>query len=199
MSLGKILPRRTLPLVAIIGLALIGYFTLGSGRGNQAPPAQNAPAVAKTEQSGPGLPTRLKIPAINVSAAVEYMGLTPQGDMTAPKDPANAGWYSLGPRPGEIGSAVIDGHFGYHDNLPAVFDNLSQLRPGDKLYIEDKKGAAATFVVRESRSYDPSADATDVFHSSDGKAHLNLITCEGTWNASQKSYSNRLVVFADKQ
>lgn len=198
MSLGKLSSWRTLLLLTFIGLAVIYYFALGAGRNNSVQPTQNTGAVAKSEQTGTGLPVRLKIPSINVSAAIEYMDLTSQGEMAAPKDPANAGWYSLGPRPGEIGSAVIDGHFGYRNHIPAVFDNLSQLRAGDKLYIEDKKGTAATFLVRESRNYDPKADATGVFHSSDGKSHLNLITCEGTWNASQKSFSNRLVVFTDR-
>jgi hypothetical protein len=37
-----------------------------------------------------------------------------------------------------------------------------------------------------------------VFASNDGGAHLNLITCAGEWNKGKKSYSERLVVFADK-
>jgi hypothetical protein len=73
------------------------------------------------------------------------------------------------------------------------------MQPGDKLYIKDEKGVVTTFVVRMSRSYDPAADASDVFGSSDGQAHLNLITCEGTWDKAQKSYSDRLVVFADEE
>ncbi|MFZ2299818.1 MAG: class F sortase [Candidatus Moraniibacteriota bacterium] len=54
-------------------------------------------------------------------------------------------------------------------------------------------------MVRESRSFDPDADALDVFSSDDGKAHLNLITCEGVWDKASKRYSKRLVVFTDKE
>jgi hypothetical protein len=61
----------------------------------------------------------------------------------------------------------------------------------------DDNGNSATFVVRAVRSYDPTADATDVFTSTDGGIHLNLITCEGMWIPSQASYTERLVVFAD--
>jgi LPXTG-site transpeptidase (sortase) family protein len=204
MNLSKTLSRRTLLLVIFTGLALcltlIWFFVLrNSNQNGSAAPFPKAAVPAKHEPARYGLPVRLKIPAINVDAAVEYVGLTSLGDLDVPKDPANTGWYSLGPRPGEIGSSVIDGHFGYRDNIPAVFDNLYKLLPGDKLYVEDKKGTAAIFVVRESRSYDPQADASDVFKSKDGLAHLNLITCEGTWNNAQKSFSNRLVVFADKE
>jgi len=146
-----------------------------------------------------GLPIRLEIPAIKVDAALDYVGLTSQGELGVPAGPANVAWYAQGPRPGEVGDAVIDGHFGYKDNIPAVFDNLHMLQKGDRLYVKDVKGFTTTFVVRDLQTYNPDESATAVFRSSDGKAHLNLITCEGTWNNTRKSFSNRLVVFADKE
>ena len=142
---------------------------------------------------------RLKIPKINVDAALDYVGLTAQGgELDVPKGPINAAWYDQGPRPGEKGDAVIDGHFGWKDNIPAVFDNLHELRKGDDLYVEDAKGSTTTFVVRELRTYAQNQDDSNVFVSSDWKAHLNLITCQGVWSNTNKSYSNRLVVFADE-
>ena len=56
-----------------------------------------------------------------------------------------------------------------------------------------------TFVVREIRTYGKDESAHDVFGSSDGKAHLNLITCMGVWNKTEKTRSERLVVFTDKE
>lgn len=144
-------------------------------------------------------PVRLKIPVINVDASIEYVGLTSAGAMDVPKGPSDVAWFDLGPRPGEDGSAVISGHYGWKNNIPAVFDYLSKLQKGDQLYIEDENGVVTTFVVRDSRSYGERADATDVFNSSDGKAHLNLVTCEGVWNKLTKSYSKRLVVFTDRE
>ncbi|MDO8556867.1 MAG: class F sortase [Candidatus Jorgensenbacteria bacterium] len=151
------------------------------------------------EQANSGLPVRLKIPKINVDSKLEYVGITPQGAVGAPKDPGNAAWLDLGPRPGEKGNSIIVGHFGWKNGIPAVFDYLYTLRKGDKLYVEDEKGATVTFIVRELRTYGENEDASDVFSSSDGKAHLNLITCEGVWNKVSKSYSERLVVFTDKE
>ena len=151
------------------------------------------------KQVGLGLPTRLKIPKISVDAAVEYVGLTSRGAVGVPKDFTNVAWLNLWPRPGDNGSAIITGHYGRKGGKASVFDNLYKLRPGDKLYIEDDRGLVTSFVVRESRRYDPQADASEVFGLSDGKAHLNLITCEGVWNKTQKSYSKRLVVFTDKE
>jgi len=63
----------------------------------------------------------------------------------------------------------------------------------------NEEGTTTTFVMRESRLYDPEADAETVFNSSDGGAHLNLITCAGIWDSTEKSSSLRLVVFTDKE
>jgi len=160
---------------------------------------ENAVSPPELEQASTGLPVRLKIPGINVDSAVEEVGLTPQGAVGVPKDPANAAWYDLGPRPGDNGSAVITGHVNWYYGATGVFANLHNMKPGDKIAVLDDKGTVISFVVRESRSYDAEADATDVFNSNDGKAHLNLITCEGVWNKYVRQYSKRLVVFADKE
>lgn len=149
--------------------------------------------------SGLPLPIHLRIPRINVSAAVLQVGLTSDWSMGVPKSPSDTGWFALSPRPGENGSAVIAGHYGWKNGIPAVFDNLHNLVKGDKIYVEDKIGTTTIFVVRKLRIYGQNDDASDVFISTDGKAHLNLITCDGVWNKTEKSYTNRLVVFADKE
>lgn len=156
------------------------------------------PALA-AGQDGLGLPVRLKIPKINVNARIEPMGLTADGAVDVPKGPSYTAWFNLGPRPGEIGSAVITGHFGpWKDGEKSVFDDLSKLSKGDSLTVEDEKGTITTFVVRALLTLSQDADAPEVFSSSDEKVHLNLITCSGVWNKTQKSYSNRLIVFTDK-
>ncbi len=162
---------------------------LGSG--------ETASAVSP-EQVPSGLPIRLRIPAIRVDAAILPVGLAPDGAMDVPKGPDDTAWFDQGPHPGENGTAVIAGHFGWKNGIPAVFDNLNELHPGNKILVENDKGETITFVIRELRTFDGNGNATEVFSSSDGKAHLNLITCEGVWDKASKSYSNRLVVFADK-
>jgi LPXTG-site transpeptidase (sortase) family protein len=153
----------------------------------------------KQEQASFGLPVRLKIPVIDIDTAIEYVGLTADGAMDTPESSDNVAWFMLGPLPGKIGSAVIAGHYGPKNGKASVFDDLYKLRQGDKLHIEDDRGATIIFVVQESRIYDPAADASDVFSSADGRSHLNLITCEGVWDAGSSSYSERLVVFTDKE
>lgn len=145
------------------------------------------------------MPIRLTIPKIKVDSNLEHVGLTPQGAVAVPKGPASAAWFNVGPRPGAVGSAVIVGHFGWKDGIPAVFDNLHKLRKGDKLHVEGDTGETITFVVRELKTYGENEVAPEVFGSNDGKEHLNLITCQGVWNKTKKSYSKRLVVFTDRE
>lgn len=143
----------------------------------------------------PGLPVRLIIPVINVNAGIQQVGVTSKGEMDVPSNTVDVGWFKFGSRPGEKGSAVIDGHFNNENGEAGVFFNLYKLKQGDKLYTEDDRGIMTTFIVQKSRAYDPGY-AEEVFSSSDS-AHLNLITCDGMWDGTKKSYSKRLVVFAD--
>ena len=154
--------------------------------------------VTKSELSA-GLPMQLRIPIINVDTNIYYVGLKSDGTMDIGPDPDSVAWYKPGPRPGESGSAVIAGHYGWIGEKGAVFNNIHTLVKGDEILVIDNKNITTTFVVRESREYDPDADAENVFKSTDGKSHLNLITCEGVLLESQKTYSSRLVIFADKK
>lgn len=140
----------------------------------------------------------LNIPVIKINVFIEDVGLTKDKAMDVPKDPDNVAWFNLGPQIGEIGSAVIDGHSGWKNNRPAIFDNLSKLKIGDKIYVKDKEGKIVTFVVSRLKNYSPKEDASNVFYSNDNQAHLNLITCSGSWDNKTKSHSTRLVVFTNK-
>ncbi len=203
MSLPNLSPIKKLrpsTTIVILSLLVIFLLILKGLHPSEAQPSPNESLPASQQASvEPGLPKYIKISAINVSAAIESVGLTPTGDVDSPKDPNNAAWYNLGPKPGQIGSSVMDGHFGWKGDIPAVFDDLSKLRPGDKVQIVDEVGNSTIFVVRELRDYGPNEIVESVFVSNDNLSHLNLITCAGVWNKTEKSYSQRLVVYTDKE
>ena len=142
---------------------------------------------------------RLKIPILSINSVIGYVGLTSLGAMDAPNGPNEVVLFDPGPNPGEEGSAVIAGHYGWKNGIPAIFDNLNKLKEGDKIYVENEKGIIITFVVKKVVLYDENDDTSKIFLSDDGKSHLNLITCGGKYNKITKSYSNRLVVFSDKK
>lgn len=156
--------------------------------------------VSSPVQASSGVPTRIKIPKIKVDIALESVGLNPDGVVGVAKSLGNAAWYDLSSRPGDNGSAVINGHYGRLKNgKMGVFTNLNKLRKGDKISTTDSEGLSTTFVVREIRKYDLKEDATEVFYANDDNSHLNIVTCIGVWNKITKTYSNRLVIFADKE
>jgi LPXTG-site transpeptidase (sortase) family protein len=151
--------------------------------------------ASETQDKNEGFPMRLEIPSINVNAAVEYVGITPKGAMDVPINTIDVGLFKYGAYPGENGSAVIAGHYDSVTGAPGVFANLNKLKRGDKVYIDYANGISLTFLVRDSHMYVPGY-ADDVFGGKTG-VHLNLITCDGVWDADKKSYTKRLVVFTD--
>ncbi|MFA5935645.1 MAG: class F sortase [Patescibacteria group bacterium] len=158
--------------------------------------------TAPHERAKVGVPVRLKIPGIRVNAAIRDVGLAPDGSMALAKSARDTGWYMRGPKPGEIGTAVIAGHVNWVMDwlygTSGVFAKLNTLKPGDIITVQDDTGTSTQFIVRTSRIYNHKDNATDIFHSYDGEAHLNLVTCTGVWDKKAKTYSQRLVVFADK-
>ncbi len=150
------------------------------------------------KNSNVGVPVRVMIPSIGVNALVEQKGLAKDGSVGVPSGPYDTAWYNLGARPGEQGSAVITGHYGpWKNGAKSVFDNLGNLKSGDKIYVVDDKGIVNSFVVTSSHVYPSNASAPEVFNKNDG-VYLNLITCHGEWLKNQKTYTDRLVIFTQK-
>ena len=203
----KNLSRRKFLIIVLAGFTLFAillscfiYTKEKSIQNSSALLTADVNALSKQETEKPSLPMRLKIPKINVNAAIKYVGITANGEMGVPKGPSDVAWFEPGIIPGEAGSAVIAGHYGHWKNgQGSVFDNLKKLKAGDKLYIKDADGDTIIFVMRESKIYNSNDDASNIFFSDDGASHLNLITCEGAWDKISKSYSKRLVIFTDKE
>ncbi|MBX4195433.1 class F sortase [Candidatus Parcubacteria bacterium] len=155
----------------------------------------STPAV--TQKTAPSVyPERLLIPEINVNAAVQYVGVKSNGAMANPSNFTDVAWYKNGAIPGNPGTAVFAGHVDNALALKGVFKRLGELRVGDTVEVRRKDGKILTFRV-DALEYYPYKETPNrkVFTSSDGKAHLNLVTCAGTWIKSEKSYSERLVVY----
>jgi sortase A len=157
-----------------------------------ATPKPVTPPVKTTSKD----PQRLSIPGLGIDAKVQQVGLNTKGNMGTPNNFTDVAWYKLGPRPGEIGSAVIDGHVDNGLALSGVFKHLEDIKIGDDVYVTREDGKKLHFRVVDKATYpyaDTSANET-VFANKDG-SRLNLVTCTGDWVATQKTYTDRLVVF----
>ncbi|MGZ3630496.1 MAG: class F sortase [Ktedonobacteraceae bacterium] len=148
-------------------------------------------------QVQPPSPYRLIISSIGVDTDVETVGVLQDGNLATPSlNPwDDVGWYAAGPRPGEMGSAVIDGHLDRPGGSPAVFWNLRDLHVGDSVMIMDTVGDTVRFRVTRIALYHPQqAPVYKIFGNKKG-SYLNLITCAGDWIASQHQTTFRLVVY----
>lgn len=145
----------------------------------------------------PGMPRTLDIPTLKVHAFIESVGMDRQGRMDIPKDSRNAAWYNLGYKPGENGSAVIDGHLDLVSGAPAIFYNLKTLQAGDQILVTDDQDHIFTFKVTKVANYPYNQFPLQEVFGQEGKPMLNVITCEGTWNKNSKNYSHRTVVYSE--
>ncbi len=146
-----------------------------------------------------GLPRHIAIPQIGVDAPITILWLTNDGSMDAPASYSDTGWLRTGAKPGNPGTAVITGHYGWVRGKPTVFARLNRLQPGDTVMVTDRKWLTAQFVVRKIHIYLANDSTNEVFQSSSNSTRLNIVTCQGIWNPKTKSYPERLVVFAEKK
>lgn len=153
--------------------------------------------ISQTPAPAPGLPTTIHIPSIGLASAhIEHVGIDDAGRMDVPKVISNTGWYMEGTRPGEKGSAVIDGHYNTPTGAPSVFYNLKNIVVGDIIEIDDSSGKTYRFKVFDVVTYDLATIPMEKIFEKTDEARLNLITCEGTWNTRDKDYSQRVVVYS---
>lgn len=158
--------------------------------------AVTTPALRTTSRSAPAVPSSITIASAGIHAEVVPLGLLEGGKLDAPKDGEDTGWYRLGPKPGDVGNAVIDGHLDTSAG-PGAFWNLKHVRAGDLVKVTDERGVIRTFKVRKTAVYDvDKAPMLEIFGKADGR-HLNLITCAGVWRESMNHYDKRLIVFTD--
>lgn len=168
-------------------------------------------------RDGPiGVPIALDLPSIGVHADVLGVGLGTADIMDAPtggdEDPVwgQAFWYRGSAVPGAASTALIAGHIGSRYG-PGVFARLDEMVPGDPIVVQDlRTGLGTRFVVTETTEYTLEESArpnvleriygtgpvagTHPQPSSDGLAHLTLITCAGTFRGD--THDHRRVVSA---
>lgn len=139
-------------------------------------------------------PTSLEIPAIDLEAQVQHLGITENGEMAVPDNIEDVSWFSPGYQPGQNGRAVIAGHVDGVDG-PAIFWDLSKLELGDEVVVQDKDKTLIFKVhTMESTPLDL-ADVSKVFGYT-SSPELVLITCSGTYDFDRGTREERLIVYA---
>lgn len=179
------------------------------GNPSRAESAASAPIAARRSTSPTGVPvrgpvlprskpTRLRIPAIGVSSALQPLGLAVDGTVQVPPLSADsyAGWYRHSPTPGQIGPALILGHIDSARYGPGVFFRLGDLRQRDKVFISRADGSIAVFAVERVVEYSKARFPTLEVYGNTDHAALRLITCGGAFDSSARSYEDNIVAYA---
>jgi hypothetical protein len=142
-------------------------------------------------------PVEITVPKLGVSSTLIPLGLAEDGTLQTPSvgTPMQAGWYALGPAPGEVGPAVVVGHV---DGLrqPGIFFRLHDLVPGDEIDIRRADGSSLRFFVRRIRQAPKDRFPTEEVYGPTTGPELRLITCTGSFDRAAKSYRDNLIVFA---
>jgi sortase family protein len=199
--------------LVVVGIGAGGLITANVSAAPAVKVARPAPIAAPTEQAAAppttavsaapvgkaravAKPVWVSIPAIGIKkTTLIHLGLNKNGTLQVPHTTTVAGWFTGGPRPGAVGSAVIAGHVDSKTG-PGIFFWLRALKPGDKVYVGRADGTMAIFTVTREHMYAKDRFPTKAVYGAVPDAELRLITCGGIFDRSTGSYLSNVVVFA---
>jgi sortase (surface protein transpeptidase) len=193
-------------MVIVAGAVLFGFGLVGQGSSLPGPavaastathPRHPPATVARSTLvvSVPSPPSHLAIPRLGVSVALGTLGTNPDGTVEVPSTADQAGWFRLGPFPGQVGSAVVLGHVDSWQG-PGVFFGLRTLVPGDRIEVTLASGVVAEFSVTAVATYVKEAFPAREVYGSHGVSALQLVTCGGAFDEATRSYLSNVVVYS---
>jgi sortase (surface protein transpeptidase) len=143
------------------------------------------------------VPTRIDYNGINALSSLQPEGLNPDKTLQTPdvQHPEQAGWYSQGPVPGEVGPAIVMGHIN-GGGKPGVFNHLAEAQPGQMVSIDRSDGKIATFKVARVAVIPKSRFPKSQVYSDTKGPELRLISCGGALDRDARSYESNVIVWA---
>lgn len=146
------------------------------------------------------LPRVITISKIQVSARIKRIVAQSSGELSAPRNIYDAGWYDGSVKPGEKGTALLVGHV-FGASQPGIFYRLNNLTQNDIIEIEMGDGRKLTFkVVSIEYVSHENVDLEKALASSDpSRPTLNLLTYSGRYDVRTNSYEKRIFIHAISQ
>ncbi|NBH02915.1 class F sortase [Amycolatopsis sp. SID8362] len=165
-----------------------------------APTTPPARPVAAVNPAVRVIPIAVHIPKLGADSSLIKLGLDADQHMQTPPvtTPMQAGWYELGPAPGQTGPAVIVGHID-GASQPGIFYRLHELAPGDRVVVERADTSVVTFVVRRTIHTPKDHFPTQEVYGRTAGPELRLITCGGSFDRAARSYRDNVIVFAQAE
>ena len=191
---------RTATIFIVVASAAVFLLVLFRALG-YLPQSAITPLVAeggevRTAIATSSMPARLRIPSVGIDAKVQRVGVNAAGDMGVPSNFSDVAWYKDGVAPGQVGSAVIDGHVDNGLGLAGVFKRLGTLKAGDDIFIRTAGGTDLHFIVFDRETYPYREVPMEKVFAEAQAARLSLITCGGKWVPGSRTYDRRIVVYA---
>jgi LPXTG-site transpeptidase (sortase) family protein len=196
MSLPVVRRARLLaaPLL-LLAVALGGCAEGAQYSGGPAP--ANVAGVVTAASLPKSAPLSIDIPKIGVQSTLLSLGFGRHRGIQLPpvSTPMQAGWFSGGPAPGQIGPAVIFGHVA-GDHQEGIFARLDELVPGDLVLIKRQDGSTANFRVTHIEELSKGSFPIDAVHGHTTDAELRLVTCGPAFDQLTHTYRDNIIVFA---
>ena len=144
-------------------------------------------------------PKYVAIPKLDIGKTrVLRSGVTASGEVEAPPNIWDVGWYDASVVPAQTsGATVIVGHVtGAHGG--GTFYNLYRLVAGDIITITTGDNKVYSYTVVDKQPLPVEASSLEPYLSSKdaSKPGLTLITITGDYNPTTEQYDDRLAVFA---
>lgn len=143
------------------------------------------------------LPRTLTVPRLDINARVKRMVTHSDGDLSAPKNIYDVGWYDGSVIPGEEGTALLIGHV-FGTTKSGVFGRIHNVQLGDGIRIERGDGQVIDYTVQEiehiSREEFTLEQALKPIEGS--KSSLHLLTHSGRYDVRTNKYEKRILIRA---
>lgn len=146
------------------------------------------------------VPTRIYFPDRKIMMEVEPVGIVEEGkkkgQMATIDSATVAAWFEPGPKPGERGNAIINGHVRF-GGVKGYFSILPELELRERVIIQHEDGTFTVFRVRSIDFYQYDAVPQSVMELESDSPMLTLITCHGEFQHDVGTSEERCVVICD--
>jgi hypothetical protein len=157
-----------------------------------------ASADIRSLQSAAAAPVRIRIDTLGIDMGIEAVGLSDQGAMALPSNPAVAAWYRYGSAPDSAaGGTIIAAHV---DSLVydiGPFARLASAPVGTEIVVSLADGRERRYSVASVQSIlKPDVPWGAVFDRT-GPPRLTLVTCGGEFDYTALRYLSNVIVSAN--
>jgi len=161
------------------------------------PAPEPRPVPAVVDPASVPAPVAVSVRALGLIEELVDLGLAADGTAEVPTDFDRVGWFTGGGRPGARGPTVLMGHVDSADG-PAVFYALRDLVAGDVVEVTVADGSTARYAVSGTSQVPKGEFPTAAVFGATADDVLRLITCTGAFDAGARSYTDNLVVTAER-